>query len=194
MKITEYTPSARHAELAAKRSELGLKLSTTTADQLTLARNEEPEFSTTVDDAASRRIAELTGLPPAVTPPNKRERLAAMAQEIRDLRSAIELLDRQIEVERNRDEAAYRAGITPAYRDRQKAVVAAMRQVHAASLDLHELVNAVEAQGVSLSSLGTLPLIGSPRDPNGPLARFFRGAIELGVIAKKEMPSELDYK
>ncbi|WP_421580097.1 hypothetical protein [Shinella sp. M31] len=194
MKIPNYTPSARHAELAAKRDDLGRKLSETTTAQLALAQNDEPEFSTTVDDAASRRIAELLGQPPAPTPPNKRERLAAMAQEIRDLRSAIELLDRQIEVERNKDEAAYRAGIAPAYRDRQKAVVAAMRQVHAANLDLHELVNAVDAQGVSISSFGSLPLIGSSRDPNGPMARFFRDAIELGVIPRKEMPAELDYR
>ncbi|MCQ1771307.1 hypothetical protein NOI24_08350 [Neorhizobium galegae] len=194
MNIEKLKHSARHDELSAKRSEIGQTLAKTIADQLALARNDEPEFEGAVDTAASRRVAELIGQPPTPTPPSKRERLSAMANEIRALRSAGELLDQQIAVERHRAVSAYRSGIAPAYRDRMKAVVEAMRTVHAAALDLHGLTKAVEDQGVSVESLGFFSpsILGSPVDPYSSLARFFREAVEMGLIAK--MPPELDYK
>ncbi|KAA9386914.1 hypothetical protein [Neorhizobium galegae] len=194
MNIEKLKHSARHDELSAKRSEIGQTLAKTIADQLALARNDEPEFEGAVDTAASRRVAELIGQPPTPTPPSKRERLSAMANEIRALRSAGELLDQQIAVERHRAVSAYRSGIAPAYREKLKAVVEAMRGVHDAALDLHGLTKAVEDQEVSVETLGFFSpsILGNPTDPYSSMARFFRESVEMGLIAK--MPPELDYK
>jgi hypothetical protein len=196
MKIEKLELSARHDELAAKRKEIGEKLSRTIADQLTLARNDEPEFAPSVDTTAARRVAELIGQPPAATPPSKRDRLSAMANEIRALRSAGDLLDQQMAVERHKAAAAYRSGIAPTYKAKLRAVADAMRNVHAAALDLHSLTKAVEDQGVSIESLGSFSpsLLGNPNDPYSALARFFRDAVEMGIISKKEFPVELEYK
>ncbi|WP_105419198.1 hypothetical protein [Neorhizobium sp. T25_27] len=194
MKLEKLRHSKRHDELTAKRSEIGQTLAQTIADQLALARNDEPEFDGAVDTAASRRVAELIGQPPAPTPPSKRERLSAMANEIRALRSAGELLDSQIAVERHRAVSAYRSGIAPAYKDKLRAVVEAMRNVHTAALDRHGLTKALEDQEVSVESLGFFSpsILGSPVDPYSSMARFFREAVEMGLIAKT--PAELDYR
>ncbi|CDZ60333.1 Hypothetical protein NGAL_HAMBI2605_09560 [Neorhizobium galegae bv. orientalis] len=194
MKLEKLRHSERHDALTTKRAEIGQTLAKTIGDQLALARNDEPEFDGAVDTAASRRVAELIGQPPTPTPPSKRERLSAMANEIRALRSAGELLDQQIAVERHKAVSAYRSGVAPTYRDKMKAVVEAMRSVHNAALDLHGLTKAVEDQGVSVESLGFFSpaLLGNPTDPYSSLARFFREAVEMGLIAK--MPTELDYR
>ncbi|MBP2560349.1 hypothetical protein J2857_003118 [Neorhizobium galegae] len=194
MKLEKLRHSERHDELTAKRAEIGQTLAQTIADQLALARNDEPEFDGVVDTAASRRVAELIGQAPTPTPPSKRERLSAMANEIRALRSAGELLDSQIAVERHRAVSAYRSGVAPTYRDKMKAVVEAMRGVHTAALDLHGLTKALEDQEVSVESLGFFSpsILGSPTDPYSSMARFFREAVEMGLIPK--MPAELDYR
>lgn len=196
MKMEKLKHTGRHDELAAKRKEIGEQLAKTIADQLALARNDEPEFGTAVDSAEALRVAELIGQPPAQTPPSKRDRLAVMANEIRALRAAGSLLDQQIAVERQRAQSAYRSGIAPTYRGKLRAVVDAMRNVHAAALDLHGLATAVEDQGVSIESLGFFSpaLLGNPTDPYSALARFFREAAEIGVIDKKDVPAELQYR
>jgi len=194
MKLEKLKHTARHDELAAKCKQLGEQLAKTIADQLALARNDEPEFGTAVDSVESLRVAELIGQPPAPTPPSKRDRLAAMANEIRALRAAVGLLNNQIAVERHRAQSAYRSGIAPTYRGKLRAVVDAMRNVHAATLDLHGLATAVEDQGISIESLGFFSpsLLGNPTDPYSSMARFFREAVEMDIIAK--MPPELDYR
>ncbi|TAZ76562.1 hypothetical protein [Rhizobium ruizarguesonis] len=196
MKIEKLKHTERHDELAAKRNEIGEQLAKTIADQLALARNDEPEFSQAVDTAEALRVAQLIGQPPAQTPPSKRDRLAAMANEIRALRAAGAVLDGQIAVERQRAQSAYRSGIAPTYRGKLRAVVDAMRNVHAATLDLHGLATVVEDQGISIESLGFFSpsLLGSPIDPHSSMARFFREAAEIGVIDKKDVPAELQYK
>ncbi|MGO7152743.1 hypothetical protein [Rhizobium leguminosarum] len=196
MKIEKLKHTPRHDELEAKRKGIGEQLAKTIADQLALARNDEPEFGTAVDSAEALRVAELIGQPPAQTPPSKRDRLAAMANEIRALRAAGAVLDGQIAVERQRAQSAYRSGIAPTYRSKLRAVVDAMRNVHAAALDLNGLANAVEEQGISIESLGFFSpsLLGSPIDPHSSMARFFREAVEIGVIETKDTPSELQYR
>jgi hypothetical protein len=196
MKLEKLKHTERHDELAAKRKEIGEQLAKTIADQLALARNDEPEFSQAVDTAEALRVAELIGQPPAQTPPSKRDRLAVMANEIRALRAAGAVLDGQIAVERQRAQSAYRSGIAPTYRGKLRAVVDAMRNVHTATLDLHGLATVVEDQGISIESLGFFSpsLLGSPNDPHTSMARFFREAVEIGVIEKKDTPMELQYR
>ena len=196
MKIAKLEYGAQHDALAKKYKELGAELTKVMAERIALAQSDEPEIVDAQDGAAAQRVAELLGQAPRKIAPSKRDRLAAMAEQIRDLRSAIGVLDGQMAVERHRAEVAYRTGVAPDYKAKLRAVAVAMKSVHAAALDLHKLSKGVEEQGVSLSHLGVFSasLLGSPADPYSAMARFFREAIEMNVITKSEMPEELGHR
>lgn len=195
MKIDNLKYGAHHDELATKRDGLAAKLSKIFTDRITLAQSSEPEIIDTVDRDTVNRAAELLGQAPLPIPQSKRDKLAAMATEERALRAAINMLDGQIAHERKNAEVAYRNGVAPDHRKKMMALVDAMRGVHTAALDLQSLTYAVEDQGVSMASLGAFSqsLLGSPTDPYSAMARFFREAVDMGIIAKSEMPKELHY-
>jgi hypothetical protein len=193
MKIDKIKYSDRHLELIDKRNELGARLAQVTADALALSRQEQTNDTTPVEGAIEQRLAKIMGQEVPPPTPSRLARLSEMAGEIRDLRDAVDFLDAQILVERNMDETAYRAGIAPDFRKKVRAVVLAMKTVHAANLELQEIVDAIENQGMALGSLLTHPphYIGHPRDTNGTSARFFRDSVEIGAIEKHEFPKEL---
>ncbi len=196
MKIKPLENSELFNQLHARQIDLSTSLARVTAERRALAQNDEPEISVIHDSAAARRVAELLGQAPPIIPPNKRERLAEMAEQERDLRTAVDRLGSQISAERKRVEDTYTRALHPEFRSRLRAVVDAMKNVHAATLDLHELTSAIDSQGISISRWPSFSpsLLGSPVDPYSAMARFFREAIEYGVIEKREMPKELGHR
>lgn len=193
MKIDKIKYSDRHLELIDKRNELGARLTQVTADQLKLAKEDATNDTPPVEGSVVQRLAKLLGQELPSPPPSRQKQLGEMAVEIRDLRSAVDFLDAQIAVERQKDEAAYRAGIAPEFREKLRAVALAMKTVHAANLELQDLTDAIEGQGVSLATLLSYPpyFLGNPRDYNSTLGRFFREAVEIEAITQKEIPTEL---
>lgn len=189
MKI-EYSPLLH--ELTAKQTQLSRQLVNLDEDRRSLAMDGEPDFASPADPAADR-VAELLGKAPPKVAPTKRERLEAMAMESRALRAALDLLENQIRLERQRCEAQIRAGIAPEYTKRLKAIADALKVTHKARLDLSELTDELERAGVSIMSFNARApgFLGEPHDPNSMVAHWFREMVAEGVLKSNEVPAEL---
>lgn len=189
MKI-EY--STLYNELVAKQTELSRQLVKVDEGRRSLAMDGEPDFASPPDPAADR-VAELLGKAPPKVAPTKRDRLEAMAMESRALRSALDLLENQARVERQRCEAEIRAGILPEYKNRLRAIADALKGAHKASLSLSELTGELEKAGVSIMAFNARApgFLGSPRDTNSMVAHWFRDMVTEGVIKPNEIPAEL---
>lgn len=189
MKI-QYSPL--YDELTAKQTEISRKLAKVDEGRRALAMDSEPDFATPTDPAANR-VAELLGKAPPKVEPTKRERLEAMAMESRALRSALDLLENQIRLERQRCEAEIRAGILPEYRNRLRAIAEALKATHKAALNLSELTDELERAGVSIMAFNARApgFLGEPRDPNSTVAHWFREMVAEGVLKSSEVPAEI---
>lgn len=189
MKI-EY--SALYHELTAKQSELSRQLVKLDEERRALAMDGEPDFSSPADSTADR-VAELLGKAPPKVEPTKRERLETMARESRALRAALDLLENQIRLERQRCEAQIRAGIAPEYTKRLKAIADALKVTHKARLDLSELTDELERAGVSIIAFAARPpgFLGEPSNANSAMASWFREMAAEGIIKHSEIPAEL---
>lgn len=189
MKI-EY--SALFHELTAKQTQISRQLVKVDQDRRSLAMDGEPDFTVPADPAADR-VAELLGKAPPKVPPSKRERLEAMAMESRALRAALDLLENQIRLERQRCEAEMRAGILPEYKIRLRAIADALKGVHKASLNLSELTDELEKAGVSIMAFNARApgFLGEPRDKNSMVAHWFREMVAEGVMKPNEVPAEI---
>lgn len=189
MKI-EYSPL--YHELTAKQTELSRQLVKVDEERRGLAMDGEPDFASPTDPAADR-VAELLGKAPPKVAPTKRERLEALAMESRALRAALDLLENQIRLERQRSEAEIRAGILPEYRNRLRSIAEALKGVHKASLNLSELTDELEKAGVSILAFNARApgFLGEPSDPNSMVAHWFREMVAEGVLKSSEVPAEI---
>jgi hypothetical protein len=184
------TLSETFAGLLQRRADLGRELADKFAAHLELAHTPDEQV---VADPAASRVAALLGEPPAAIAKSKRERLAVSAQEQRDLRTAIELLDRRLAVEKSKVSAVVREMVRPEFNVRLKAVSEALLALHKAALSHTELVDQLEAGGFELGDLTGWygRSHGHPRDPHSPIATDLARAVELGVIKRSAVPAEL---
>jgi hypothetical protein len=187
--------SATLADLESRKARLGAEWSQKVAEHLAAARDTTPEATPT--DPAIARVAELMGEPPPRIVPERREILARLVRECFELKSALELLDKRIMVERTKAAAIVRELVAPEYASRMRLVCEALMAAHAANESISDLVDAMEVEGISTS--GMLPMrplavLGSPRDPQSQLANFLRDAVAAGVIRQKEMPIGLVHR
>lgn len=183
------------ADLESRRAALGAEHTRKTAEHFAIARDTSPEATPT--DPAAARVAELMGEPPPRLEPTRREVLARLARECFELKSAMELLDKRISVERAKAAAIVRELLAPEYSSRMRLVCEALMAAHAANEGVSDLVDAIEAEGVSTS--GMLPMrplavLGNPCDPESPLAYFLHEAVAAGVIKSKEIPAGLVHR
>ncbi|KUL93925.1 hypothetical protein DK26_19450 [Bosea sp. WAO] len=86
-----------------------------------------------------------------------------------------------------------RAYVRPEFLRRMGMFCKALAGVHAANLSLRELEDAVEAARCNRhhEDLRVPNSIGSPKDKDGPLARFFAEAAKAGAISVRDIPAEL---
>ena len=182
---------AATAELVARRNDFGARLVKRERERLEYIQSDEPAEEATHPDAT--RLAVLLGAPPPPIVPDRRTRLAQFAEDIRILKSAVSVLDSQIRVAEAKARAAVLAVVSPLYRAKIRAVCDAFKQVHAANVDLRELTNALENDGVPWESLGVVAprIVGFPTDQYSAVALYFRDAAEQGFLEKTEIPPEL---
>lgn len=180
------------AELTAKRDDLASRLVAKEAEKLAYARQSEVEHEQAIDPADAR-VAALLGAPPPPQRSGRREVLAQMAEEIRDIKRAVEILEAQISVERTKATSVVLEKVAPEYRRRIRAIVDAFKSVHAANVELRDLTTALEDQGISWSGLGVVAprSLGRPTDPYSPIAMYLKGASDLGFITRSDIPEGL---
>lgn len=178
------------AGLEGRQTEISHQINQKFAEQLTVGA--EPDDAPPVDPSEAR-VAALLGKPPAPVTGSKRERLGKLTLELSDLRRALEVLNNQIYAERSKAMRVQRAHVRPEFLRRMGMFCKALAGVHAANLSLRELEDAVEAAGCDRhhEDLRVPNSIGSPKDKDGPLARFFAEAAKAGAIDKRDIPAEL---
>lgn len=191
-KLTDH--SAILAELERRRDEVGAAYSAKVAEQLYVARDNSPDAPPT--DPAATRVAELMGEPPPKIVPERREILAGLAKEAFELRSALDLLDKRIMVERAKASAIVREVMAPEHHRRMRALCSALFAVHDANESLADLATAMDVAGASPSAMQPHPpsWLGSPHDSHSQLAHWFREAAAAGVIKSGEIPKGLVHK
>ncbi|MDG4854066.1 MULTISPECIES: hypothetical protein [unclassified Mesorhizobium] len=133
----------------------------------------EIEADKTLDIAPE--VAALIGEAPSAKA-QKRERVAELRRLEAVAGQAIELIEKRIAAARPLAERAICAAARPEAEKRVSALVEALNAVDAAHSELHDLILAIEAQGVSAGGLGQIKpfFLGAPEDPQRKIAEYFK--------------------
>ena len=154
-------------------------------DQSTTAREiVELEQDLRARQAPSMRsgVAALLGEVVDTTLERRPARLAELRKHAGDIEAAIEILQRRLAERRDRASAAVRAATKQEYGRRVKAVAEALQQANAAHLELIDIVDQFEREGISWTALGPMQpnFLGSAYD--GHVQRYAREAREFGYV------------
>jgi hypothetical protein len=184
------------ADLEAKLAGFAARTRELESERAAIAQDLAVAAPTTATTPRNARVAALLGEPDVVPDKPSRSRLTEIAIELADLREAAEAVERKRRVSLSKASAAICSGLAPEYRTRVRAVVEALKAAHTATLDLHDLTDALESSEVSWTGMGVAfpSLLGSPRDPEAPLARYLREMVDQGHMLAREVPKELHPK
>ena len=137
------------------------------------------------------RVAALLGdaLPDdEEAPDGVRARLKQIASERVDLCSAIDIAAQRLATTRFSASKTICAEVESAYTERVKALAAALLAAHQARVELHELIDALNANDIAWT--GHLPPMHADR-PMNRIGSWLRDAADAGFIKKSEIPTGL---
>jgi hypothetical protein len=148
----------------------------------------------TSNDGRNLRVeAVISGIAPPKTEGDA-ARLDAMLRRIADLEAASEAQWRKIGALEMRASAAICERVRPEHDKLASAICAKLLEAHEMNVQLVALINDVEGQGASTTSLAKLDLnrvLGHPRDRHSGFGYMLREAAQLGHIAAKSVPEAL---
>lgn len=179
-------------ELMPKLIALGNERSSHLDEARALATSEDTT-SDFIDAERERRVAEILGRIPPQPQKTHAGRKQEVAQRIRDIDAASEILRREVATERNRAGAIIRERVVPQHKARVADLCRALLGVHKANVAYWALIEALQNDGVGTANFGDhLPnFIGAPRDINSPLGLFLKECSRGGLFPTQEIPSEL---
>lgn len=157
-------------------------LNTSLSDLSRERRRIETELAATPAPAVRASVAALLGDEQVDARTALRTRLDEVRRSITDHETAIELQRRRVEEARGRASTAVRAIVKAEYGRRVAALVRALETAHEARLSLRELVDDMEADGVSWVGLGVFEptFLGDRED--GHVQRLAREARAAGYV------------
>ncbi|TIO04097.1 hypothetical protein [Mesorhizobium sp.] len=161
-----------YGELLAKRIDLNSVMSGRVAEQ----RRLEKEIAADTSREVRPSIAALLGDAPGSKALN-RKRLAEVNSEIKDIESAMRILEQRIKdahTAANRDACAI---LKPEFDKRIAAMVNAMRVLDAAHRDFDDLCGAAEAEDIRVAHIAPKPFfLGGAREADRRIAAYIREA------------------
>lgn len=179
-------------ELNPKKLSLGQEKAALLVESKELALAETPS-SDFIDAERERRVAEILGKIPPQPKKTRAGRQLEIAERVRDIDAAVEILNREIEIERNRAAAIVRERVAGQHKALVGDICRALVGAHQANVAYWRLIETLQDDGVSSGSLGDHrpTFIGAPRDISSPLALFLKECSRGGLFPAQEIPSEL---
>jgi hypothetical protein len=189
-KIEDVAPRI-NAELMPKLVELGRERAALLVEGRELALISKTHDAA-IDGAREIRVAEILGRIPPQPKPNRTGRMAEITTRVSDIDAAIEVLQRDIETERNRAATIIRDRTRPVYGKAVGDLCRAIVGLHEANVAYHAVKDALADQCGGLGTLGNYEshAIGGPRDPQSPIARLVKDAVAEGFFPSRDIPAE----
>ncbi|MDF0581261.1 hypothetical protein [Bradyrhizobium yuanmingense] len=147
-----------------------------------------------VKAAAEARVAKILGRQPVerAPAPNIEKDLRAIASDIKDREAALEVLARDIDMERRAASFIIMQQLEPKYREIISQICESLLQLHEANRRYNAFADHVNFNGINWSGFGGMPpwFLGHPNDTDSNLARYLREAVEAGFMKSADLPPE----
>lgn len=177
----------RYAELEAKRNALHIEKAAKIAEAAIIRAR--IQVAPSDGNAAAQRVAAILGEAPISNSPPDLPRLEALLTELRDLNSAISILNGTIYHERNVASRKVCDVVRPESDRLGKLFARAYLALHDAHREYDEFIDSVERSGVNTSSLNrvTPHWLGASRDPCGGYHYALNELVEAGYASKTDL-------
>lgn len=188
---TPFQLHPRLNELQAKRNDLFLEKSCKVAEAATVRAR--LQHAPSLGNVAENRVKAILGEPIIDVAAPDMERLDKLLTELNDLNGAINILDAAIQKERDHASRLICEAVRPEVEKLGKAFADAFVQLHRAHSDYLIFLDAIEATGASISSLGRVwpAALGHPRDHSSGYGYASRELREAGYLSKANVPEAL---